>query len=44
MKLIPELLRRDMLTHVVIELKFLSCQGINERGDEFEEPTDNPRN
>jgi hypothetical protein len=35
MKLIPELLRRNMLTHVIIILKLLSCQGINERRDEF---------
>jgi len=43
MEFIPELLRRNVLPHVIIELQLLPRQWINERRDKLEETIDNPR-
>jgi hypothetical protein len=41
-ELVPKLLRRNMLAHIVIEFELLPCQWVNERRDELEEPIDDP--
>jgi hypothetical protein len=42
MELVPQLLRWNMLAHIVIELELLPCQGVDERRNELEESIDDP--
>jgi hypothetical protein len=43
MELVPQLLRWDMLAHIVIEFELLPCQWVDERCNELEESIDDPR-
>jgi hypothetical protein len=42
MELVPQLLRWDMLAHIVIEFELLSRQWVDERRNELEETIDDP--
>ena len=42
MELVPQLLRWDMLAHIVIEFELLSRQWVDERRNELEEAIDDP--
>ena len=38
----PQLLRRNVLLHVLVKLELLAGYGVDEGGDDLEETPDNP--